>query len=1010
MGYSGSSVPEADAVNGLDTSEGRLSAPQAREVVRRVRAFLVGTGPWNRVAFLCAEVGMGKTWIANQLIGQMRAEGVATRYESLLGLSSDQASRRLVRIVRETVRGEGPASRRSFLVIDDLPPADECDLGRQAGALSRLAERGTFVLVCMRPEAVMLAEEFADSPCMRSSDLASLYADAHAERGPVAARRWRVPALGAALCGAVGAGGHPVASSVEDLLRTLVAGHLRPTLPREEQAVRLSLLLLGSGTPDDLTSTVGRVDLGALRWLGRDAPLLGIDATGERFRCVVVDDDDMLGSCRPALQDACARMPEVTAACARSLATRGSFGRLATVCGLCSDLDWARIGTEWGVDLICSGNAQVVRRALELTERLGVERRSLALLAKEALGLLDAPGALLEDGSPFDRHVATLPRERRQRRLLELLRASRDLDRGRMPSQRLFMRQDEWESASVLVAHVRARHLILLGRFLEAYELLVNEPARLKASSLGGALVCDDFLMAQILTGETPSEDEREANARAQRVFERNRLERLAAYRSMLEPVLVTLAGRSERLEGVERAVARAEHNADAAVQAAFLLAAAVLDNRVSVYARAHVRAIQASELLPRASGAYVKGAARLMSAVAELGSGSDEQLVSLSQEEGASPVRDLAAFMACGGEGEQERIELTALDRASCSRDALWMLNVLGNDCGVRSHLFRQVIPPAWSSLSRRAVRRVEGLTRYAEDGRRSVEGRGGDKAARRDVPAGAPAERPQASRMRVKVSVLGGFSLAVDGRDVSAEGLSRRRARSLVTALAAQRGHAMPRYELVEIIWPECDYKVGMQRLYESTSVVRKLVRGSCGLDPFRVSRGEGTVALDTTVSEFDVDAFERLAHRALATDDDDQVMELACSAREVYRGDLVEVPYDAYGKLDSRRRELRELFVDVSVSGARAAIREDLPTLASRLAESAQRADPLREDSALSLIEALRASGRTVDAREAYRRFATHLLEVTKEPPSASMRSLVRGLFPARQGSSAAVRPDR
>ena len=61
------------------------------------------------------------------------------------------------------------------VVVDDLPPIEECDLARVKRALGRMVSANTFVLVCTRPEGEALAEEMASSQRLLSADLIEMY-------------------------------------------------------------------------------------------------------------------------------------------------------------------------------------------------------------------------------------------------------------------------------------------------------------------------------------------------------------------------------------------------------------------------------------------------------------------------------------------------------------------------------------------------------------------------------------------------------------------------------------------------------------------------------------------------------------------------------------------------------------------------------------------------------------------------------------------------------------------
>ena len=76
----------------------------------------------------------------------------------------------------------------------------------------------------------------------------------------------------------------------------------------------------------------------------------------------------------------------------------------------------------------------------------------------------------------------------------------------------------------------------------------------------------------------------------------------------------------------------------------------------------------------------------------------------------------------------------------------------------------------------------------------------------------------------------------------------------------------------------------------------------------------------------------------------------------------------------------------------------MRDDLLPLAVRMAWAAHEASSMREDVVLVLVEALKMSGRVMDARNVYLSYARTLLEQTGEPPSASLRATIAKIIPS------------
>ena len=938
---------------------------------------------------------MGKTFLACDVLKVLEGRSYYTRYESMKDLDSARACRRVMRVAREVRAAPIELKAPRAVVFDDMPPIDECDLGKVARAFERMVARNTLVLVCMLPEAEALAEEADGCQVFLSPDMADLYRLDFAE----STQDHRLSTRD--IASLVYAGEKNESSHVsayllwKRALADLAAALLRHTLPREELELRLAMMVLGSGTFDELKRVARRADEEALKWLSRDTPFFGIDLAQGTFDCVGLDDPQVLEACMEKFLGMPLRLSATVVQAANILAARGEFTRLAEVSRLCSDEDLVELGCAWGVELVCAGQVRLVAKALELHEKLEFKPSVSQDLSAFAVACVEARVAAFD----LDKDIESLasrsdgekiPNLAEKIRLASLLRAARAIDCGSALGRVLPMR-DDTDMARELVRHVQARRHILCGRFTEAYALLVNDPLRLLPNSLVAAWLCEDFAIAQAFVAETSREPERAAFDEAGKTMTYAGSRRLLCYHDIIDPMLASVVGRSTTLEGGEEAVALASRMGDTMLQAVVLLALAVIDNRQGAFARAHVRAVQAGELTGPATGRKLRIFAQFIDALSAMGLGDQTPLSELARRTKPSTVRDLASYFVCQDLREVAEIAPGVLVDTNATKDAIWMLNMLCNDFGALSASFRESIPAQWLALSRKSIR---GLRRYSASSEEKV------AAAPVFALLGSAEKRepqePSVIEGDVKplgITLLGDFCLSLGGVRLSGMGLTSRRTRSLITFLAMRRGHMMRRFELIECIWPETDFDLGRQRVYEAVSYARAMLKKAndgVAIDPFIVNKAEGALGLNMDIVTCDVDQFERLAHAALAEEDDARAISMAMSAVSTYRGDLCETPFDATGMAANRREELRSLFIDVSVAGANAAIREDCLQLGVRMAWKAHELSKTREDVVMVLVEALRLSGRVVDAKNVYLTFARNLLEETGSPPSASMRA--------------------
>ncbi len=136
------------------------------------------------------------------------------------------------------------------------------------------------------------------------------------------------------------------------------------------------------------------------------------------------------------------------------------------------------------------------------------------------------------------------------------------------------------------------------------------------------------------------------------------------------------------------------------------------------------------------------------------------------------------------------------------------------------------------------------------------------------------------------VRIGLLGGFEVVVDGVAVPDRAWSRRSAASLVKLLALTETHRLHREQVIDALWPDLPVDEAGPRLHKATHFARKAL----GVPGVLLVLGE-VVALSTADDGLRVDAadFERVAATALAGRAD------VVDALALYRGELL--PHDLY-----------------------------------------------------------------------------------------------------------------
>jgi predicted ATPase len=146
------------------------------------------------------------------------------------------------------------------------------------------------------------------------------------------------------------------------------------------------------------------------------------------------------------------------------------------------------------------------------------------------------------------------------------------------------------------------------------------------------------------------------------------------------------------------------------------------------------------------------------------------------------------------------------------------------------------------------------------------------------------------------VSVTLLGGFSAAVDGVAVDPRAWRLRKARELVKLLALAPGHRLHREQVMDVLWRDRPPAAAANNLHQAVHVARRAL----GADAIDVREG-----MLTLTAEIDVDQLEREAADARRR----STPAAYRSALSLYRGELLpENRYDDW--VEDRREELADL----------------------------------------------------------------------------------------------------
>lgn len=978
-----------DGCPGVSLADMHKDPVEGTDVFERIPALrLFGHDSRTRMMAICAEPGMGSSDALTAILDRVGSDFDDIKRLSFAHLDPSDAAGRIVLAARRMSR----LTRAVIVVLDDLPASDELCSRRIARALRRLWESRVPVLLSVPPEGRHLLELVPECSVIGSLDL--LLPDVLAARfGSVQAEirdlTYGIPSLVASLGGFEFGSQRPFSYvPYRDRLSSLIGLSLRLTLSDEEIRLRMAMVMLGHGTASDLQAAVRDVSPDVMGVIREYAPHFGVSERLDSFSCVLGDSPVLLDLACARLEALCPLFPDLAPACVRILIDRGEFDKVALALPLCGQTDVARdLAVKGGVGLAIAGHPDLVCEHLLGTDCPSLTREDFKASSPlvKALCALSCP-ALPRLSRLCDEGFLT--KEAGNRRDALLLADARQILMAKELCSAV--PEEGWtECGRMLLAHRKVADLMREGRFESATEVLLANPVPKGDMSVPSALLLVDAELARLFLCDAAcgSVDQLEE---ARRVLESPALRGLSGYASLIDLACTLLGQKPAEEADLEGVLSRAERRGDSLVQIVALLVGCVLDLRGRAYARANVRALLAGSVARASRFSYLERLAALSGEVAcfLMGERSVEENV---LECGADSLGRVWRLVRMAMASEDDALVAVGESREGTPREALWLLALLGEGMGELSALVAKEMPASWSqALALLDVGKGEMSNVLSQA---STHVGGTDRGTQ-----GQSDERP------VRICLLGGCTVSVKGVCIDEARLGRRKVIPLLEYLALQEGASVPRHRVVEQVWPDCDYAMGYNKIYQATSLLRATFEAMGEKDvPFVSSRASKTMGLNMNVVSCDVDDFIECARMATDTIDDVTAVEMARRVEGLYRGDLHVSGPDATGFVSAAKERLRVLYADAMVAGADAALRLGKRKTATRLATNATIADERREDAVVSLVQALRASGRVVEAEQHYRRYARRLAQTSERPPSRALRRA------AGKGDESSHRPE-
>jgi len=260
-------------------------------------------------------------------------------------------------------------------------------------------------------------------------------------------------------------------------------------------------------------------------------------------------------------------------------------------------------------------------------------------------------------------------------------------------------------------------------------------------------------------------------------------------------------------------------------------------------------------------------------------------------------------------------------------------------------------------------------------------------------DAPASEPVEETGPAPVRIRC--FGGLRIERQGALVPEPKWKRKKAEELFIFLLLRPGHAAPKEQVLDALFPDAEPSKASNQLYVAIYEVNRALKESCGWEDGAALR-DGVVALpEHRVEEVDVEKYTTLVRVAdqLHPTQADVSEELYESAAELYGSLLPKLPYVEWlARLRDELEWKQERILERLAAGARE--RNETEREERFLRMRAELA-PLQEPAVQELLRLYARTGRTAEAKRLFEAFERRLLAEDGERPSPETKRLADGL---------------
>ncbi|MDY2788452.1 MAG: hypothetical protein SOU05_03485, partial [Atopobium sp.] len=807
------------------------------------------------VVVFCADPSCECEVYARQLAHAWSAKGHPTYEIDCTKVSKEEL---LTQIRRRCNEVETSNLTHPLIVINSLMPCDETLAKRLGRLISRLCEYGYNFVITVAPEASQVLSCLHRPVVIHGSELAvdcsslSLFVPCvyHVQLEPIFSSTFGIPQLlrpTLEYLNRYSWQNIPIESMycLRDAVKKYILDGFRDTLISDDKNMRLAMFLLGSGTLEDIDKAVGKPCGDLFASLCDASPFYNASPLNKTFCCAYVSNHKSLDGVRYELSSYAELKPEIIKRCIEVLLEHGKIARAVKVASLfCAEQTWLGIALEWSVELINSGEGQIIRTAvLKCEDHARIFEKSCAQVALQAIDGKYESAQQAFKGMPAPLGSRQTEMYYQLIWLMEALRPVASTFSG-LPSESVL--DGTYELAHTWYVHWCVKRYIMRGDIKKAFAELLIQGVPSKIDSLTDVLLAIDFAAVQRFASDHVLSAGFVLQERVAEFMNQTDYTFLSDCCNAFCLGLDALAGATDQLPELERITNKLISSGFKIEAAALLICGAIQSMYEKSRLQAYVLTERADNLLKEPMPFLTVHIKYLQAALNICMNSDNSDGACITHTECLIDKNCVEWLLEKAVVGEKSKLVVAAnrLKKYALPEVMMPLLAVLAKTCGKLSEVLVAAMPLTWRSK----------IDRFATDRQAMLKKHESDRLFVDTTPH------------ELRIHVLGELMVYVDGVPVSEMSWKRHMAKNLVALLAVTPGHSLTRLQITSALWPDCDYAQARDRLYVTLTAARRAVSIEHGGCPF-ICTGGGRIWLASECVTVDMDEFVSACHKVFS-----------------------------------------------------------------------------------------------------------------------------------------------